>query len=867
MPYTPPSHSPAASPVASRRSSYSSSSPALPRSASYLRKHRRSPSAPVSAPSSPTPSSTSNGIAFSESSALTSKSVEDISGRLLLTLPSISSVTDQASTSSSSIPASSNMATATLMSVNVTPAHMLSPMTLSLPASLSVRQSPPPITSGRNIPSGAVISPPESASDSDEDGLEIRGRDRQSLKNLKMSICPPAMEVSPDMMANSRSDGPSFVLSPKRDNTEASVSVSVSTPRSSDNAIDGSDDETDAEIYKPKMVRKKSGELVRPALRPSSKSRRAISAPGTPTFSKAVHFDSQLEHVRHFLQLDRPAAVSAGSSPNENYESESEYPFYDRNTSTEPPFSWEMITSNFPASSPYRQSQPICLEKVWLSDDQKSLVGSVAVANMAFQKLVVCRFTFDYWKTTSEVVADYTCAILPKMYPKGTDRFTFAIRLSDTANLESKTMYLCMRYSINGTEYWDNNTHLNFQVDFRKKYQKQNGKFNFQGNKVKPVQVQNQSNGLPRSSRSHSGTNTSTGPTSTPSQGSLPRSSHARSKSMPAGLGFDDLSLGTKRPSVTNNSAMNSTSVPKTSPIQGLLDDEPITIRLKQPQRAGSPDSKGDNSSTGMAFSNRYDFGASLSAARMELNPNKMKVKAAKKPVAKPDNVPLAPLTNTNSSAPRSSLASSSYEELVNKYCFFGSKASGASADSKPHNHHNHQHSASVPRHIKSQHKIQHSSANSHSHGRSLSYNDHQYNYTAKKHTGSVSNYNMMPLQEAALRCQQAMLGFPPNRQQVLAPAALVETRAPLPPQQNHTQLKVENNFVPTDGSVTPSTPASSNGSSPTITSASPSSPVSPPNVLSTGLPAVKKQNVSQYGNEIHERISFEQWAAALTSN
>ncbi|KAL2886511.1 Protein phosphatase 1 regulatory subunit 3D [Ceratocystis lukuohia] len=860
MPYTPPSHSPAASPVASRRSSYSSS-PALPRSAHYLRKHRRSPSAPVSTPSSPSPSRTSSTgtaslVDSSFPAATSAQSVQDSKGCSSLSTSSSTSfstsVSDPSSKTSSSTPTSSTMAAAT-MTMNVTPVHLLAPMTLSIPASLSVRQSPPPVTPGHAIPSGAVISPPESASDSDEDGLEIRGRDRQSLKNLKMSICPPAMEVSPDMISNSnstKSDGPSFVLSPKRDGNEPNVSVS--TPRSSsENAIDGTDEETDAEIYKPKMVRKKSGELVRPALRPSSKSRRAISAPGTPTFSKAVHFDSQLEHVRHFLQVDRPAAVSAGSSPNENYESETEYPFYDRKTVAEPPFSWEMITSNFPASSVYRQSQPICLEKVWLSADQKSLVGSVAVANMAFQKLVVCRFTFDYWKTTSEVVADYSCPVVPKMYAQGTDRFTFAIRLSDTANLESKTMYLCMRYSINGTEYWDNNTHLNFQVDFRKKYQKQNGKYAFQGNKTKPVQVHNQPNALPRSSRSNSGANRMKGgaPNTGSSQNSLPRSSHARSKSMPAGVNFEDLSISSKSP--PTDIKTTSAASTKASVIQGLLDDEPITIRLKQPQRNGSPD-KNENSS-GMAFANRYDFGASLSAARMELNPNKMKVKSVKKATSRPDAMPSTNMPATNGSGARSSLASTSYEELVNKYCFFSSKPSGASTDSKAHRHHQ---SASA---ISCQAQVQ-PAANVLGHGRSFSHTT-PHNYATKSHASTVSNHNLKPLQEAALRCQQAMLGFPPNRQQALAPAV----QAPPPPLPQTRLQQQASDFVPIDGSVTPPTPSSSNGSSPTITSVSPSSPVSPPTVLSTGLPAAENQNVKNFGNGMHERLPFEQWATALT--
>lgn len=71
----------------------------------------------------------------------------------------------------------------------------------------------------------------------------------------------------------------------------------------------------------------------------------------------------------------------------------------------------EIIISNFPVETPVRKAQPVRLERVWLSNDQKSLVGSVAVANLAFQKLVVCRFTLDYWKTALEVAAEYVSEI------------------------------------------------------------------------------------------------------------------------------------------------------------------------------------------------------------------------------------------------------------------------------------------------------------------------------------------------------------------------------------------------------------------------------------------------------------------------
>jgi hypothetical protein len=221
-------------------------------------------------------------------------------------------------------------------------------------------------------------------------------------------------------------------------------------------------------------LRKKSGELVRPALRQSSDKRQL---PGTPTDSKAVRFDSHLEHVRHFLQVDKPLAVSADSSPVGNYENEMEFPFGSNESGQSylPPFEWEIRLSNFPADVKQRESWPVRVERVFLSSDNKNLVGAIAVQNLAFQKLVVARFTLDYWKTTSEVAADYNHGVQQRQND-GCDRFNFSIKLVDLANLENKTMFFCTRYNVNGRDYWDNNNGMNYQVDFAKKTKPQHGK-------------------------------------------------------------------------------------------------------------------------------------------------------------------------------------------------------------------------------------------------------------------------------------------------------------------------------------------------------------------------------------------------------
>ncbi|KAI2602791.1 carbohydrate-binding module family 21 protein [Hypoxylon sp. NC1633] len=644
MPYTPPSHrSPASSappsPDVSRRSSFTAQSPssprpALPRSSSYLSKHRRT--------------------------------------------PSVGSATSIASSKAADGP-----------TPDITPpgtSDNLQGMVASHAS--SVRQSPPPVADAQAMPPGAIISPPESSSE-DEGAAELedRGREIENIKELKKAISalpqhrssspvrsmPGDLLLLPSQVKNLVGDSRQTLLtgglpalntaarkiSHSRSNTDPHIYMSKSAEASLTTSEEES--EQDEPLTKPPMVRKKSGELVRPALRAH---RRPSSMPGTPTFSKAVHFDSHLEHVRHFLQVDRPLAVSAGTSPADNYESDTEYPFGVQQPSERlPQFEWELVVNNIPAETPIHRTLPVRLERVWMSPDQKSLIGSVAVANLAFQKSVVCRFTFDYWQTTSEVVAEYHHEIRPRETVSGHDRFQFSIKLSDLANLETKTLFFCVRYTVNGIEYWDNNDGINFQVDFRKKVLA--GK-DAEGAASRP------GNGLPRSTRR-----------SNPSTATRPRS-------MPVGS-LDDFGHDSK-------------FVGFDQPIHEVLGESgPTALRLKSSK--STPSLPSDNISnrlsapSGQAFANRYDFGASLSAAKqgrrdfsqwsdalyMKRN-KKASFSTALAPQASGgfQSIPTPPATSTaptsdpqttsstvpGTSSPSANIASASYEEILNKYCF-----------------------------------------------------------------------------------------------------------------------------------------------------------------------------------------------------
>lgn len=680
MPYTPPARSPAASrpgtPNRSRSHSYNKNQQArdtsdsgdgprteLPHSSSsraYLNKHRRSPSVTKQS-ELPTPDTSPPENMSPESDNLQRE--------------------ETPATNSGQSPADSP-------AVSIEPSPPVSSQTSSDDETSTTRGRAREVTNLAELQAAIRIIEQHRAGSPDTHTSE-------STKKARLTLGLPLPQIDPSNKDNRSKP----VLSPRlrlsagarkishsRSNTDASAFFDLprnkfDSPARSPFESEVEDDEDDELRIKPSLIRKKSGELVRPALRASSTRRRPSSMPGTPTYSKAVHFqESSLEHVRHFLQVDRPIAVSAGSSPVDPYDDEHEYPFGDDESSPRsPPFKWEVRLTNFPQVSVERETLPVRTERVYLSPDTKILKGDVVVRNLAFHKLVVARFTLDYWKTTSEVVAEYNNDVRKQQAVHGCDLFTFRIKLEDQAKLENKTMYFCVKYSVNGQDYWDNNNSVNYQVDFSKQAKTQNG-------------------------------NQSTQAKSSHSLDALPRSkpsaafSSPRPRSMPS---FDDFA-GCINP-------YEFSSFPQPS---ALVGDSPIRFKNKPSTQGIVPDAPGrpKASVNQQAFGNRYDFGASLSAAIQAAStsigdrgevPSRSDVKpTSDKDTGTPPVVKVQPSPDAGKAvkgsqvgqqkikdvpkpvaltAEKPSLQSQSYHELLDKYCFFGSaKPSAQPAKSGP---------------------------------------------------------------------------------------------------------------------------------------------------------------------------------------
>ncbi|KAJ7939028.1 hypothetical protein B0H13DRAFT_1454434, partial [Mycena leptocephala] len=98
------------------------------------------------------------------------------------------------------------------------------------------------------------------------------------------------------------------------------------------------------------------------------------------------------------------------------------------------------------------------LKSLVLSDDGKSLTGTVSVSKLAFDKWVAVWFTFDDWQTKREVTARYGSATMrhsggiTTRYGRRVGVFTFSIRLDDFLSVTS-VMMLAVKYNNGGGSY------------------------------------------------------------------------------------------------------------------------------------------------------------------------------------------------------------------------------------------------------------------------------------------------------------------------------------------------------------------------------------------------------------------------------
>ncbi|KAH0584520.1 hypothetical protein H2248_010054 [Termitomyces sp. 'cryptogamus'] len=332
-------------------------------------------------------------------------------------------------------------------------------------------------SSSSSLPVKVVIqhsSPPLPLDDSGSSSSSDSGRPTVSIRAKR--VCPeqpPQNDTTPRRAPLLYSPGVTLRPTTARNFSESHAQTSSASSGSS-SLEPPSPSTISVSQSQPRLIRKKSGQLVKSSLKPSkslslltpcSPYTHSRSAPDTPLHTpKNVHFDAQLEHVKLFLAEQKPLAVSRDGSPTEDTASgtDTDFPDWVFGTSSSPSTRKLIMHHVNRAPRLSANSNDVVLESLELSPDAPSVVGRVRVSNLAYTKSVVARFTFDAWQTTSEVSARYVSSPSPR-----TDIFVFSVRLNDLmARIDGKRMCLAMRYTVGGREIWDNNGGDDYLVEF-----------------------------------------------------------------------------------------------------------------------------------------------------------------------------------------------------------------------------------------------------------------------------------------------------------------------------------------------------------------------------------------------------------------
>ena len=106
----------------------------------------------------------------------------------------------------------------------------------------------------------------------------------------------------------------------------------------------------------------------------------------------------------------------------------------------------------------------VSLENVLVSNC--ALMGTIKVRNIAYDKTVFVRCTFDHWKTFEDNNGSY----VPLSYDGTYDRFSFAITVPDTIKHGDKVEFaICYQTLSPDNEFWDNNDGKNYVINYEEK--------------------------------------------------------------------------------------------------------------------------------------------------------------------------------------------------------------------------------------------------------------------------------------------------------------------------------------------------------------------------------------------------------------
>ncbi|XP_071480600.1 protein phosphatase 1 regulatory subunit 3B-like [Diadema antillarum] len=134
------------------------------------------------------------------------------------------------------------------------------------------------------------------------------------------------------------------------------------------------------------------------------------------------------------------------------------------------PFSYvpefDQPASNYLEFRDRLEQECVCLENVLIKDNI-TVVGTIKVKNIAFEKAVVVRVTFDDWTSHTDVQASY---VVPSQPSNSRDKYdTFSFSLDIPPNLGGRTFEFCINYTSQCKSFWDNNRGNNYKIVTDKK--------------------------------------------------------------------------------------------------------------------------------------------------------------------------------------------------------------------------------------------------------------------------------------------------------------------------------------------------------------------------------------------------------------
>lgn len=215
------------------------------------------------------------------------------------------------------------------------------------------------------------------------------------------------------------------------------------TPRKPD-----SDDEDSADVR---------GPLVR-----STSLKTGKSPPGTPFKKKIVRFADamglDLAAVRTIVSEDIPQIPASAFSDLRGIEPRVHAPS-PMHVTLVPLFPQPGASPNFWNRL---TTQKVCLESVVVTGCALHIV--IRVLNVAFEKLVVLRYSLNEWQSFCDLRALYLP--LPSDGPSDglSDRFGVDLYLPSEGR---PRLQMCVRYVVGESEFWDNNAGTNYRFEFR----------------------------------------------------------------------------------------------------------------------------------------------------------------------------------------------------------------------------------------------------------------------------------------------------------------------------------------------------------------------------------------------------------------